>query len=411
MAESPNQTKLSQVLSAFAVLAVLGLMVGFMFNRVVFNIGVFFASLYVILHKDWYKRLFNDPYLLSFALLPIVVLVADLAHNRDVILQTTFFNKLILIAIPLFIYLWQPTRLAIKNTHRLLYGFLLINTLYSLSHYFSNQEAVVEGYKFAKVMEVLSFGDHIRLSWLTALSIVLAIWDYVSNPGGKWRWVYLAYGAFQAVYLHLLSAKTGLLCLYMSLIILVFYYFWSRRKKFQAFLVGLAVLVLPVLAYLFIPPFQTRMDYIRWDVFTAIRGVEQPGLSDGARIYSIQAGWQQFTDHPVWGNGFITIKEHTDAWYAVHKSFIIEAQKILPSSEWLIFAIGAGILGVLVLSWHFIQPFLKKTLWQRAYFPAIYLPALVTFLYETHFEGQTTLFVYAFWVFWAYQLFVRTDLK
>ena len=387
------------------------LICGFFFNRVVFNIGILFASLYIISHKNWWSYFKNDGYLASFLLIPLTVLVADLIHSPELIQKTTFFNKMSLVAIPLFLYMWKRSEKLTKFTHWLLYTFLLCNTFYSLGNYFLNPGLVEEGYKFAKVMPVLSFKDHIRISWLVSLSIVLCIYD-IKYAKGKFEKIMLGvYVLIQVLYIHLLSAKTGLLCLYLSIFILIIYWIARTKNRTLAVFTLMGLFLLPFLAYQTVPSFKTRIGYIRWDVVTALRGSEQPGLSDGARIYSLQSGFEQFTNHPIAGSGFIEIKANTDAWYAIHKPFILEAQKILPSSELLIFSIGAGILGLLLLILHFSLPFFQRGLWRNGFFPSIYIPALVTFLYETHFEGQTTLYVYAFWVFWAYLLFNNKTLE
>ncbi|MCB0646848.1 MAG: hypothetical protein KDC49_09300 [Saprospiraceae bacterium] len=400
-----NQTPtIQKALHMLAITGVFLLLFGFFFNRVVFNIGVFFTALFIIFQRAWYKSLLEDKYLLSFAFLPIVVLLADLFHSPESILKTTFFNKLMLLEMPLFIYLWKPSAQMVKLVHYCLYIFLLINTAYSLFTYLDDPALVVKNYEFAKVLSVLSFRDHIRISWLAALSVVLAFFDFRQSKEKLTRAFFLSYMIIQVAYLHILSAKTGLLCLYVSALILLFYTLFSGKNKWASWLILAGICLAPIVAYKTIPSFYYRVNYIRWDVGTALSGAEQPGLSDGARIYSLQAGMEQFKDSPFLGSGFIGIKKTTDAWYAEHKSFIIDAQKILPSSELLIFAIGGGILALIVLLVHFAIPFFSFDLWKNGFFSSIYIPAVLTFSYETHFEGQTTLFVYAFWVFWIYAL-------
>ena len=168
------------------VIALAALLIGYFTNRVVYSVGILFAALYVVTAKEWWHELKKDRYLASFALLPLVVFAADLFTNGiGAITQTTFFTKMTLLLLPLFISVWKPKAFEVLRVHYALYILLMVNVFYSFFHFFMDQDQVMEGYKFAKVMKVMSLNDHIRISWLSAIAVVLAIRD-ISQTETKW---------------------------------------------------------------------------------------------------------------------------------------------------------------------------------------------------------------------------------
>ena len=385
------------------VIALAALLIGYFTNRVVYSVGILFAALYVVTAKEWWHELKKDRYLASFALLPLVVFAADLFTNGiGAITQTTFFTKMTLLLLPLFISVWKPKAFEVLRVHYALYILLMVNVFYSFFHFFMDQDQVMEGYKFAKVMKVMSLNDHIRISWLSAIAVVLAIRD-ISQTETKWsKNLLFAFITIQVIYLHVLSAKTGLLCLYSSLLIYSIYLSYRSSIKKAIFTV-IGLITLPIAAYFLVPSFERRIGYVRWDFSEFLSGAERAGLSDGNRFHSMHAGVSIFKEN-VQGIGFVNIQDATNQWLMVNKKFLSQTDYILPSSEFLLYAVGGGILGLIILILHFAMPFTYKDIWKDSLFPSIYIPTLITFMYEIHFEGQLSLFVYAFFVFWVYYL-------
>jgi len=385
------------------IIALAALLIGYFTNRVFYSVGILFAAVFVVTTKNWYKEIRRDRFLASFLLLPFIVLVADLSSNGiEVISQSTFFTKLTLFLLPLFITVWKPKAKETMRVHFALYLLLMVNLLYSFFHFFLDQEQVMEGYKFAKVMKVMSLNDHIRISWLSAIAVILAIRDSTLTTSKTIKYLLFAFILIQVIYLHVLSAKTGLLCLYSSLLIYSIYLSYKSSIK-KGIITLITLITLPIAAYFLVPSFERRIGYVRWDFSEFLSGAERAGLSDGNRFHSIHAGVSIFKENPM-GIGFVNIQDTTNQWLMINKKFLSTTDYILPSSEFLIYAVGGGIIGLFLLVLHFAMPFTYKEIWKDSLFPSIYLPALVTFMYEIHFEGQLSLFVYAFFVFWVYYL-------
>lgn len=387
------------------LLAILCLLVGFFFNRVVYSCGLFFAATFVVLQPNWWTKIKANLFLFSFALLPLPVLVSDLIHSPflDVIIHTTFYSKLALLLLPLFIVCWSPSKQEVTWFHYALFMLLMVNLAYSLSHYFANKALVELLYRQAKVLTVLALKDHIRISWLIAISIWLAVYELYKKPATLIKYLLIAYIIAQVVYLHILSAKTGLLILYTSTFVFALYFGIMKKSLLSLVMIGI-IIIAPVIAYHTIPSFYTRVGYVRWDIGLTLRGEMKSGFSDGSRIYSMKAGADLFKQNPMAGVGRINLKSKTYDWFAKHQPVMKYRDYILPSSQWLIYSAMIGIIGIIILLFHVLSPFLKNDFYQHWIFLTVYIPSVITLLYETHFEGQFSIFVYAFFMYWVYWL-------
>lgn len=399
-----NSTSPTIIIKSFAILAITGLFFGFFFNRVVYSCGAFFAALYVVSQSNWYNVVWQKKYIGTFALLSLVILLADIIHNgADAFGFSTFYTKLLLLLFPLFIHFWTPSGKQVKLVHAYLYLLLMVNVIYSLYHYMIDKATIDILYGQAKVLPVLALQDHIRLSWLYVVAIWLVVYDFKATALTYYRVILLVLALLFVVYLHILSAKTGLLILYGSVVIHAFYHIFSY-KRYKYVLLLIPLFIAPVVAFYTLPSFHKRMSYVNWDITKTLNGEMSSGLSDGSRIYSLKAGADLFKAHPVLGLGLMNLRDSTNNWYKANQKEMKATDYILPSSEFLIYGASAGVLGLAVLFLHLLFPLMMKGVLRHWLFITIYIPSMLTFTYETHLEGQMTLFVYGFFMYWCWSL-------
>lgn len=399
-----NSTSLSPIIKSFAILAIIGLFYGFFFNRVVYSCGAFFAALYVVSQSNWYDIVWQKKYIGTFALLSFVILLTDIFHNgADAFGFSTFYTKLLLLLFPLFIHFWAPSKIQVKMVHTYLYLLLVANVIYSLYHYMLDKATIDILYGQAKVLPVLALQDHIRLSWLYVVAIWLMVYDFRATALAYYRVILLVLALLFVVYLHILSAKTGLLILYGSVVIYAFYHIFSYRR-YGYLLLFIPLFMAPVIAYYTLPSFYKRISYVNWDITKTLNGEMSSGLSDGSRIYSLKAGADLFKAHPVLGLGLMNLRDSTNNWYKVNQKEMKATDYILPSSEFLIYGVSAGVVGLAVLLLHLLYPLFMQGVLSHWLFITIYVPSMLTFTYETHLEGQMTLFVYGFFMYWCWSL-------
>jgi O-antigen ligase len=399
---------LERHLEIVAYIGIVLLFTGFLFNRVVSNAGFVVIGIYMLTKFNEVKWLFKDKWLLTFLSLALLPLLSDLLLEGLDFYKFRGIMKFLLVLFPFFIFALKPQENVTRNFIYFFLGLMLMSSFYSLFHYFSDISNMASVYKVSKVMPVLSFGDHIRISWATVISCLLAL--YVLTDASS-RFVKVGMGAyiiFQMIFLHLLGSKTGLISLYLTLMILALYMLKGKARWFLLLIFPL-ILSLPLIAYKTIPSLEQRFNFIKYDYEHYIKGEYREGLSDAVRFYSLRAGKDIVTSNPLFGTGFSSLQDKTNEWYKKNIPVMPAENYFLPSNQMLIYWASAGILGLIVFLMHILVPFFTPYLRNNVWFMAFFIPAIFSFMYETHLEGQLPLFVYSFFVSWFWFLAYRKN--
>lgn len=377
------------------------LLIGFLFNRVVNNIGFFLIAVYTLIRIREAKKLLQDPWMNSFVLIAMVPWVSDLLLEGTRFYLYRGDMKLMLPVFPLFFMAWQPSDRDIRRISILFLVLMAVSTVYSMYHYLTDFKNMYMTYKQSGVVLTLSKKDHIRIGWATAVSCLLAA-DMARKSPFRWSGglLYL-YAAAQFGFLHVLGSKTGLLLLYAGLLIYLIWSLPGQRKWMAAVLIPLMMAV-PVIAYKTIPSFEQRVNFIKYDFEYYSRGEYREGLSDANRFYSLMAGKDIIRSHPWLGTGFSRLQGHVNEWYKANRPEIEQKNYFLPTSQIIIYWASAGVAGLLVILFHLIWPLTRKALLTNALFCAFFIPAAGSFTFETHLENQLPLFFYGFFTafFW-----------
>ncbi|MBP6568867.1 MAG: hypothetical protein KA270_16960, partial [Saprospiraceae bacterium] len=203
---------------------------GFLFNRVVSNAGFVVIGIYTLTKFHDVKWLFKDKWLLTFLSLALLPLLSDILLEGLDFYKFRGVMKFLLVLFPFFIFALKPQENVVRNFIYLFLGLMLLSSFYSLFHYFSDISNMASVYKVSKVIPVLSFGDHIRISWVTVISCLLALY-LMAETNSRFSKVSLGvYIIFQMIFLHLLGSKTGLISLYLTLMILALYTLKGKAK-------------------------------------------------------------------------------------------------------------------------------------------------------------------------------------
>ncbi|MBK9733841.1 MAG: O-antigen ligase family protein [Saprospiraceae bacterium] len=388
------------------ILAIAGIVLmfyGFMFSRVVSNIGFVLIGVYTLFHFENIKWLFRDKWMITFILIAMVPLISDIWYEGIHFYEHRGIMKFLLVLFPCFVFAFKPDQKTISIINYLFIATMLFCTVYSLMLYFTNFNAVNEEYKTSKVMEVLSYRDHIRISWAIVISCFLAGYEWARETIKYKKILIFIYITFQIGFLHMLGAKTGLISLYFGTLILILYAFWGYKK--WSFLLLIPILaIMPFFAYKTIPSLRQRINFVKYDFQHYSKGEYRAGLSDAVRFYSLKAGKDIISEHVLFGVGFSRLQAETESWYKRHMPEMTPENYFLPSSELVIYWASGGVFGLLVFLCHIILPFFKTYLIRNKLFIAFFLPAICSFAYETHLEGQLPLFIYGFFTAWFWYL-------
>lgn len=383
--------------------AILCLIIGFLFNRVTSNIGFGLAGLYTLIKIKEISYLFRNKWMWTFMAMALVPLISDLWTTGIYFFAERGIMKCVLILFPAFVFATSPDVKKVTILHIIIIVAMLISTIYSMTLFLTDQSDILASYKVSKVMKVLSYGDHIRISWMVVISILMAIYQLVKSTSKVWTIPLVSYVVIQTLFLHFLGSKTGLLSLYMMYMILTFYLLPQGKK--WVFIVVLALLAgIALLSVKYIPSLKERVNFIRYDFEHYSKGEYRDGLSDAVRFYSLMAGKDIIAEHPISGVGFSRLQQSTNQWYDQNRPEIKTESRFLPSSQYIIYWASGGILALLVMMVHTLMPFFMRCLRTDVWFMAFFIPAISSFTYETHLEGQLPLFVYGFFTAWFWFL-------
>lgn len=296
-----------------------------------------------------------------------------------------------------------------KQWERLGYFFILLvtaATCWCMFHYVSNATVINESYLRAKSMLTPLENDHVRFSWLVCVGILLAGWlCSIKRKESKLFSCSLAIIAFWLIiFLHILAARTGLISFYIMATGTVGWLFFKKPGPiavagYYRLAILMVVIALPFVAYKVIPTFQNRVKYFLYDKEFFEKANYLPGSTDGVRIISLKAGWKLMQEQPLTGTGFGDILLNSKKWYGAYYPQMIEEDKILPSSEWMMYGAGCGWPGFILFSLVMLIPFFIKTsnnfLWWL-----LNSTAAFSFLFDIGLEVQFGVFIYAFIILW-----------
>jgi O-antigen ligase len=381
----------------------LGLMViGFLFNRVVVNVGFLLAGVYAVSHVRESRWLWKDAFFLSIVVIAMLPLISDIYYEGLSFFTHRGVMKWLLVMFPMYVWAWKLDRKGVQIFHYFFISIIGLGSLTSVVQYYGNFDLVNDAYRVSKVMRVWSYGDHIRYSWVVVITCLMAAyeWQYTSH---KMRYALYSYVIGQIIFLHLLTAKTGLVILYLTVGLAMMYLLFKYGKWWSILVIPLIGLA-PYLSFKFIPSFEQRVRYMIYDWEYYSTGRYENGLSDAVRFYSLMAGKDLIKAHPYIGVGASKLQGETEKWYQAHIPKMGRESYFLPSSQIVIYWAGLGILGLLTFLFHMLIPYKSRSLRGNIWLMLFFIPATLSFTFETHLEGLLPVWVYGFFLSWFWYL-------
>jgi O-antigen ligase len=362
------------------------------------------------LHVDIKKQLFQfflSPLLWGMSLLFILPLLSGFWSEDQKQWADIIRIKLPLLFLPLAFAGPSDSyrdRLSHKQRDWLGYIFLALifaGTSWSMFHYLSNVTEVNQNYLQAKSIVTPLENDHVRFSWLVSVGILLAGQMVVEKRKENKLIVYslALITIWLIVFLHILAVRTGLFSFYIMLAGLAVWLI-SKKLKWKCGLVLMALLVtMPLIAYKTVPTFQNRIKYFLYDKGYFEKAHYLPGATDAVRVISLKAGWNIMNEQPLAGVGFGDVLSKTNKWYGNNYPEMMEADKIKPGSEWLMYGAACGWPGFLIFSFVMLIPFFIKTKNKLVWW-LLNATAAFSFLVDIGLEVQFGIFIYSFVILW-----------
>jgi O-antigen ligase len=398
----------SKVLNVLPWLGIMGILIGFLHNRVVANCGFLLIGVYAVYHYRRAKDLLKNPWAWTFVAMAIVPLCSDVVIEGLDCVRHRGVMKLLLLLFLLFVFTWRPQRREIQLFNYAFIFVMLYASLYSCVLYFTNFETTNANYRVSKVMEVLARNDHIRISWAIVIACLLACYEFSKSTSRSIKGLLIAYLLFQILFLHILTSKLGLVMLYISALILIGHIVIKSARWWALMVIPILALI-PYLSFKYIPSFEQRLRYVKYDWEFYSEGNFRNGLSDAVRYFSLVGGVDLIKERPILGHGYSRLQTKINAWYASHLPEMGVESYFLPSSEIVIYWASGGLLGLVSILAHLFVPYFIPVLRRSVWFLAFFIPASISFCIETHLEGLLPTWVYGWFAVWFWWMSVHYD--
>jgi O-antigen ligase len=383
---------------------ILFMMVGFLTSRAMLSIGTIMVIANGFLQGDWKERfaVFKSNYLLPGITCLFVMPFISGLWSDDV----SEWLEIIQDMLPLLLLPFAMTiQKGFERKHFFLFVsawtiLLLIGSLWSVMHYFTDHEKYDVLYRFSKTIPTPAENDHIRFSM--AIIITLLLWlkieEWNSYFSELMKWGLRMVAAWFVIYLHILGAKTGLIGLYLVVLPFAIWQLVHTNKKQLAITAIVVMLCLPVVAYYSIPTFRTRLQYVLFEQSNWQQEKFAGNFSDVNRLASIKSGWAVFKNNWLTGAGYGDIRVETGKWYTANAPEIPTSQQFLPLNQWMFSGSGAGIVAVTVFTIVVLLPFFMKQWQQNKQALAFVLFMDIMFLYESTINDQFGVFLFCFFI-------------
>ncbi len=347
--------------------------------------------------KNW-RSCFKSPIFWSISLIFFIPFVGILNSENLPYWLERIRIKLPFLLLPLaFYFLPRFNKKDLLKIFYFLIAFLFITCIAVLFNYYSNFEEfnlLVERGKHIPVPR-----NHVRFSLLLAISILLGFNIVLSKAIIKWnveRYVILFMSLFLFTTLHILSVKSGLLILYVGLLVAVIRYVILEKKYLFGLLGLLFLMCIPVLVYNFVPSFQNKINYFNYDVQAYLKGNTDNQRSDTGRLRSIKIGYDVFKTSPIVGVGPGDLKKEV---YAVYdKDYPKAYKKVMPHNQFLSVAAGSGLIGLAVFLAALFYPLLYQKNWKDRFLLVFFISIVLSFLVENTIGNSTGVGIHAFFV-------------
>lgn len=336
----------------FAFVGCVIVIVGMYLSRAMMSIGMMVLISSAILNVKLctnFKSFFQKPHLVMitgyFLLFSVSYFWSD---------DVGYFKERMQIMTPFLVLpfsFWSMNRWEIKWYDMLVLLFIILNLSgigWSLHEYYQNKESFDIGYGYSKVIPTPFKNDHIRFSLAVVMSICFCVDLFTKYTNSFLRFLIGLVIIIDIFYIHILSAKTGIVAFYLAALIFIIQIIFSTkfRKLGVASLFVLAML--PFVMYFLLPSFKNKISYFTYSLSQMGNTEKETTISDEGRIISYQYALEIIRLHPFTGVGLGDVYGQMKQRYS--RDFTQkEVETLLPHNQFLMAGVAIGILGILYL--------------------------------------------------------------
>jgi len=403
-----NLKKRETVEEWLAIICCIAMIAGMFFSRVLLSFSMLLLFLIALqpqhIAGNW-RRWRKSPFAVFSLLFFLVYLLSGLWSQNTQFWLASATNKLPFVALP-FAFLAVPLhkeryqRVVIISIMLLQLG-IIANSLLQLQ---LHREFYLSGYEISQPLPTTKYGDHIRFSLSLVMTILMSfylLFEKQKTTISRGLKLFLSLGVVVfVIYIHILAAKTGIMCLYLLAIVYAVVRV-GRSNKLLALAVPVAIICLPVVAYQILPTFRTKINYVSFEISKSKQDNRYDyTLSDAGRMITYDIGSKAIAAHPWSGVGAGDLMDEMRLGYRKYYPEVSSDQQYGPINQFMFTALSIGIPLTLLLVGMVISPFIASGN-RRLYLIITAFIMLVSMLVESMLELQFGVFVFLFFIlFW-----------
>lgn len=381
------------------------LFIGMMWSRAMLSIGVVVLPVFTLLvHLKKIKIVFKQrSWVWSMVLMFLIAVVSLIWSTDPSEAMPSLMNKTMLVFIPIGL-LGAPLK-NLQWTLKTLFGIAVIHLIVMVGvgvEYISNPEQWIAWYNQMGTMPVAKYNDHIRFTLSLILLNVIWMRTVLTKPllvfHRFWKTSAIIFAGISVLFIHLLASKSGIVLLYLSLILWILFLIPQWKAKLIVF-IG-AVLLL-IFMFQWSPTFRKKVDMVKyqWDLFQE-SGTLDYNNSDQGRVISYKVAWQTLQESPMLGVGLGAELKEMKQHYQERYPEIPEDRYIVPHNQFLFSFLSFGcILGAFYVLLLAIPVFYKKTKVNKLELLVLFV-IFASFIPEATLEAQFGMFIVVFYLSW-----------
>lgn len=401
--------KVPSIQEWIALICVLGMLIGFMVSRAVMSISmiVMFANIFwPSTIKHTFKSFMKFPFGILCIVYFILVFIGGIWSENQIKWMDDLTLFLPMLVLPISMLSLPFYKIRFKRIFLIAwYAIILVTIGNSVYQFLLHPQDYISGYAHSKVIPTIKYNDHIRFSLLLSLSI-LPGYSYIESwilkkEGFDRLKMFIIFSIVIIIsYLHLLAAKTGLICLY-GVIMLLIYDFFKKKgfSKWTLILPPIIILMVCIIGYFIIPTFATKIQYVFHEIsmFNSGAGLDY-NYSSAGRLISYRIATEEISQHPFFGVGTGDVMQHMRMGYQKFYPEIPAKNHLIPHSQYLYNLLAYGLVFFPILISLVIAPFYVDRIRSKSYLYISATVLLVAMTFEAMLQVQLGLFIFLFFI-------------
>ena len=373
---------------------------GLLWSRFLISLGMIFmliAGLYGGSITEKFQTFIKNKYYLGVTGIFFLFLLSGLwTDNHD------YFIQRMTIKLPFFFLPFAVCSIRDLDKEDLIkalyvfVAFTLTGVLWSVGFFLTDISYYIEIYSKGQILPTPV--HHIRFSIMVSIAIAMCFYlfiqgEYLFRKQEKNIFLFLAF--LMTIYLHLLAVRSGLMTLYVLLIVSFIYLIKNHADKKTAFTILLSGMAIVVCSIFFVPTVKNKIGYMKYSLENYAEKKDIRELSDSRRLASIEAGIILGKENPILGVGYGDLKDETNNYLIEHYPELKDLD-LLPHNQYILALSTAGIIGMLLFILFTTLPFFYHQAYSDFLFLSTQLMFLVSFIVEHTIEAQIGTALYIF---------------